>query len=191
MKIRLKNVRIAFPAIAEKQAFGDGEPAYGARFIITPKSENAKLLSATFEEVAREQWKDKAPNILKQLREDKKMAYMEREYLNKEGSPYDGFADNYYLQTRNAKVQPGVFNKYNEPLTSKGDIERAIYGGCFVHAQVEVWAQDNQYGRRVNCTLLGVMFSGDGASFGGGSSSSSGDDFADLAASLPEAEDLV
>jgi hypothetical protein len=191
MKIRIEDVRIAFPAIAAPQAFGDGEPAYGGRFIIVPGSANAKLLAKTFKEVADEMWKDKGPSVLKALRADKKMAYIEQEYLNKEGVPYDGFADSYYLQTRNAKVQPGVFNKYNERLTSKSDIERTIYGGCYVTAQVEVWAQDNKYGRRLNCNLLGLIFRADGPGFGGGAAPSSDDDFADLAASLPEAEDLV
>jgi hypothetical protein len=191
MKIRLKNIRIAFPAIGTPASFGDGEPAYGARFIVVPKSDNAKMLKETFETVAADQWKDKATSILKALREDKKMAFIEKEYLDKEGVPYDGFADSFYLQTRNAKVQPGVFNKYGEPVTEKGAIERLIYGGCYVHAMVDVWAQDNQYGRRVNCHLLGVMFHADGASFGGGAPPSGSDEFADLAASLPEAEDLV
>lgn len=191
MKIRLKNVRIAFPALAAPQAFGDGEPAYGARFIIDPKSENAKILNEVIDTVAKDQWKDKAASVMKQLKADKKVAYIEREYLNKDGVAYDGFADHFYLQTRNAKVQPGIFNKFNEAVTDKANIERVIYGGCYVHAMVEIWAQDNKWGRRVNSTLLGVMFAGEGASFGGGSAPAASDDFADLAAAVPDAEDLV
>lgn len=33
---------------------------------------------------------------------------------------------------------------------------------------VEFWAQDNNYGKRVNATLLGVQFVRDGAAFAGG-----------------------
>jgi hypothetical protein len=43
-----------------------------------------------------------------------------------------------------------------------------LYAGCFVHMHVELWAQDNQAGKGLRATLLGVMFAGDGDSFGGG-----------------------
>jgi hypothetical protein len=33
-RIMLKNVVLAFPALAEPQSFGEGEPAYGAKFPI-------------------------------------------------------------------------------------------------------------------------------------------------------------
>ena len=46
MELKLKNVRISFPALAAPQALGDGEPAYGAKFIITPNSAHAAALEA-------------------------------------------------------------------------------------------------------------------------------------------------
>ena len=38
-RIMLKNVVMAFPALAEPQSFGEGDPAYGVKFPITPDSE--------------------------------------------------------------------------------------------------------------------------------------------------------
>jgi hypothetical protein len=58
-----------------------------------------------------------------------------------------------------------------------------------VHASVDVWAQDNQWGQRVNCSLGGVMFAGDGQRFGGAAPATA-DTFAGLA-SGPTADDLV
>ena len=52
MELRLKNVRIAFPALDEPAAFGEGDPAYQAKFIIEPKSENTKLLDDAMAAVA-------------------------------------------------------------------------------------------------------------------------------------------
>lgn len=45
--------------------------------------------------------------------------------------------------------------------------EGAPYSGCFVNAQIEIWAQYGKY-KRVNATLLGVQFVRDGDAFGGG-----------------------
>ena len=40
-----------------------------------------------------------------------------------------------------------------------------IYAGCYVNASVEIWAQDNQWGKRLNAQLRGVQFVRDGDSF--------------------------
>lgn len=182
--LMLKNVRIAFPALAETQAIGDGEPAFGGQFIIDPKSSLPDELDALMLSVAREKWKDDGPAVLAMLKEDKKVGFHRAEYKNKKtGKPYAGFENKFFVTTRsNAKKQPTVFNKYGEPVTDKSEIERLIYSGCYVNAKVDCWAQENSFGRRVNFSLLGVMFAGDGESFGGGAGPASADDFAAMAA---------
>jgi len=181
MQIRLKNVRISFPALAEPEAFGDGEPAYQAKFIIEPKSEQAKAIKDAIATAAKEQWKEKAADVLKMLTEDKKIAYVEAPYRNKKsGETYAGFEGKHYLSARNAKSRPTIYNKANVKLEETRDIKSLIYSGCYVHALVDIWAQDNKWGGRINCTLHGVMFANDGENFGG-SSVASDDAFADLA----------
>lgn len=181
MQIRLKNVRISFPALAEPEAFGDGEPAYQAKFIIQPKSEHAKAIKEAIAAAAKEQWKDKAPDVLKLLAEDNKIAYVEKPYRNKKsGETYAGFENAHYLSARNSKSRPTVYNKANVKLEEVRDIKSLIYSGCYVHALVDIWAQDNKWGRRINCTLQGVMFANDGENFGG-SSVANDSAFADLA----------
>jgi hypothetical protein len=188
MQIRIKNVRISFPALAEPEAFGDGEPAYQAKFIIPPKSEQAKAIKDAIAAAAKEQWKDKAPEVLKMLVEDKKIAFVEAPYRNKKsGETYAGFEGMHYLSARNAKSRPTVYNKANVKLDDTRDIKSLIYSGCYVHALVDIWAQDNKWGRRINCTLQGVMFANDGENFGG-SSVATDSAFADLASAE---EDLV
>lgn len=188
MQIRLQNVRISFPNLGRPQAYGDGEPAYQAKFIIDPKSEQAKLLKDTIKAVAVEQWKDTADSVLKRLVSDKKVAYVEDEYASaKTGEVYDGFQGKHYLSARNAKTRPTILDRFGNPVHDASEIERLIYSGSFVHAMIDIWAQDNKWGRRVNCTLQGVMFAGEGDSFGGGKVAST-DDFADLAQA---ADDLI
>lgn len=190
--LRLKNVRIAFPALAEPQAIGDGEPAFGAQLVIDPSSKHPDELDALMLQVAKDKWKDDGPAVLAMLKEDKKVGFQRSEYKNKKtGKPYAGFEGKFSLTTRsNVKKQPTVFNKYGEPVTDKAEIERLIYSGCYVNAKVDAWAQDNNFGRRVNFSLLGVMFAGDGESFGGGAAPASADDFSDMAVK-PDADEVM
>lgn len=191
-RIMLKNVMLSFPALAEPQSFGEGEPAYGAKFPIKPNSEHQKQLEEAILAEAKEQWKDKADSVVNMLIEDGKVAFVKKVYRSKKtGEPYAGFEGAHYLSTRNAKTQPTVFNEYGEQLTSKGDIERKAYSGAIVNASLEIWAQDNKWGRRINCTLRGVMLTGEGENIGGASAPASADDFAGMAKAKADAEDVL
>jgi hypothetical protein len=188
----LKGVTLSFPAIAEPQAFGEGDPAYGAKFAIKPGSEQHKALEAAIAAEADEAWKDKAESVLKMLEEDGKVAFVKKVYRSKKtGEAYQGFEGMHYLSTRNAKTQPSVFDQYGKPLTGKGYIEKNAHSGAVVNASVEVWAQDNKWGRRINCSLRGVMLTGEGENLGGGSSAASADEFASLAKIAPDADDFL
>ena len=191
-RIMLKNVVLAFPALAEPQSFGEGEPAYGAKFPIKPNSEQQKQIEAAILAEAKEAWKDKADSVVKMLEEDGKVAFTKKVYRSKKtGEPYQGFDGQHYLSTRNSKTQPSVYNEYGDQITAKGDIEAKAFSGAVVNASVEVWAQDNKWGRRINCSLRGVMLTGEGENFGGGSSPASADEFASLAKAKAEAEDIL
>lgn len=191
-RIMLKNVVLAFPALAEPQSFGEGEPAYGAKFPIQPNSEQQKAIEAAILAEAKEQWKDKADSVISMLAEDNKLCFTKKVYRSKKtGEPYQGFDGAHYLSTRNAKTQPTVFNQYGEEITGKGEIERQAFSGAVVNASIEVWAQDNKWGRRVNCSLRGVMLTGEGENFGGASAPASADEFAGLAKAKAEAEDIL
>ena len=191
-RIMLKNVVMAFPALAEPQSFGEGEPAYGAKFPITPNSEAHKLIEEAMLAEAKEQWKDKAADILGMLVDDGKVAFVKKTYKSKKtGEAYQGFDKHFYLSARNAKTQPSVYNQYGDTVESKGDIERQAFSGAVVNASVEIWAQDNKWGRRINCSLRGIMLTGEGENFGGGSTAASADEFASMAKAKADAEDIL
>ena len=189
MIIMLKNKTIAFPALAEMASIGDGDPAYGCRLAIDPQDPQVAEIDGAMKSVAVAKWKDEGEAVLAFLNSEKKTAFERAGARNKKtGKVYDGFEGKYTLGARNAKTQPTVFDKFGQPVTDKREIERLIYSGAKVNAKVEFWAQDNTYGRRVNCSLLGVMFAGEGERFGGGSAPASADDFAGMAAT-PEYPD--
>jgi hypothetical protein len=59
-----------------------------------------------------------------------------------------------------------------------------------VDVSIDVWAQDNNYGKRVNASLRGVKFARDGEPFAGGGAATE-DDFEFEAADTEAADDLV
>lgn len=67
--------------------------------------------------------------------------------------------------TEGVQSAPVVLDRRAARVAEGG--EGAPYAGCYVNAQVEVWAQYGKY-KRTNCTLLGVQFVRDGDAFGGG-----------------------
>lgn len=171
-------------AIATDQ---NAKPAYGNKLIIKPGGANAKLLADTLLKVAEEKWPGKGKQVLDKLKADGRVCYVEGPYCDADGAPRDGFEDMHYLSTRSEKLKPTVKDRFNHTV-SEGD-PGAPYPGCHVHCAVDIWAQDNQFGRRINATLQGVMFSRDGQAFAGGRPASD-QTFAGLAAE-PEHGDLV
>jgi len=171
-RMTLKNVRGAFLAIYSPKAFGEGDPAYGGKFIVPPDHPQRPEIKAAMLQAAKDKWGDKAEAVLKVLIDDKKVCYLERTYTNQKGDVYDGFEGNFYLSARNGgdtPTKPSAFAADNSPAGPDSGI---IYSGCYVDASVDIYAQDNKFGRRINCSLRGVRFAGPGESFGGGAPAS-------------------
>ncbi|MWN55950.1 ssDNA-binding protein, partial [Escherichia coli] len=61
--------------------------------------------------------------------------------------------------------------------------------GCYVNAVIDIWAQDNNFGKRINASLGGVQFLRDGDAFAGGGVASA-DDFDDISEGA-DAEALI
>ena len=177
MKVSLTNVRLAFPALFEpKTVNGEGEPRFSAVAIIDPASINVKNLDAAVKAVATEKWKDKAPAILQKLVSEGRVAFHKAAKTNSSGEVYAGFEDTFHLNASN-KARPLVIDSNKSPLTAA---DGRPYAGCFVNMSIELWAQDNNFGKRVNATLRGVQFVRDGDAFTGGLPASA-DEFEDLA----------
>jgi hypothetical protein len=173
--VQLLKVRIAFPALFEAKSINDGDPRFGANFIIQPGSKNAKALAAAMDEVAEVKWKTKSKTTLDELKKKGKVCFVEDEKKNSAGETYNGFEDMYHISANNAS-RPTVIDGRKQPLTQA---DGKPYGGCYVNAIVDIWAQDNKFGKRINATLTGVQFHSDGDAFGGGAPASP-DQFPDL-----------
>lgn len=170
--VKLSNVRLSFADLFQPdQKYG----RYGASFPIVPGSANAKALDAAILEVATAKWGAKAQTILTKLKSDGVVAFQASPKTNSEGEVYDGFQGMHALNASN-KARPTVVDRDRSPL-AEGD--GRPYAGCYVNAIVELWAQDNSWGKRVNATLKGIQFYADGEAFSGGTPASV-EDFDDL-----------
>lgn len=169
----ISNVRLAFPVLFEaKTVNGEGKPAFSAAFLIDPADPQVEAINAEIERVANEKWGAKTVAMLKTLRATDKIALHDGDLK----SNYDGYAGNLYISAR-GKVRPLVLDR--DAKTELTEEDGRPYAGCYVNAIVEFWAQDNNYGKRINATLHKIQFFKDGDAFAGGSMSNEG--FEDLA----------
>lgn len=165
MKLKLENVRLAFPVLFEpKTVNGEGKPAFSAALLIDPADAQVKAINAAIDQIAKEKWGAKVEAVLKTLRATDKVALHDGDLK----SSYDGFPGNLYVSARST-TRPLVIDKDKSPLTEQ---DGKPYAGCFVNASIELWAQDNNYGKRVNASLRGVQFLRDGDAFAGGGAAS-------------------
>lgn len=182
MKIKLANVRLAFPQLFEATTVnGEGKPAFSATFLLDPTHPDIKALNAAIEQAAKDKWGAKADAILKAARAADKVCL----HNGDSKAEYAGFEGNFFVSARNA-TRPLVIDRDKSPLTQA---DGKPYAGCYVNASLDLWAQDNNYGKRVNASLSGVQFLKDGDAFAGGGAASA-DDFDDLAVGASE-ESLV
>ena len=161
-KIKLNNVRLSFPSLFHKAVFNGDETKYEATFLIDKESQ-ADLIKGIEKAIA-----EKIKTELKgaKLPSDK--------ICLKDGDDidYDGYAGHMSIKASNNK-RPMVLDNDKSPLTED---DNRIYAGCYVNVIIELWAQNNSWGKRINANLLGVQFAKDGETFGDGVTASA-DDF--------------
>ena len=161
-KIKLNNVRLSFPSLFRKASFQGSEGKYEATFLLN-KEEHADLIASIEKQIAE--------GIKTNFKATKLPA---DKICLKDGDEfeYDGYAGHMSFKASNGK-RPMIIDKDKTPLTEDDD---KLYAGCYVNAVVELWYQNNQYGKRVNANLLGVQFFRDGQPFADGAAASE-DDF--------------
>ena len=174
-RLLLKDARGAFLNVFEATTVnGEGKPRVSATPTTGPDHPQLGEIKKKIEAVARDKWKDKAPAILASLYKTGKVALHEGD----EKPQYDGFPGNFFI---NAAAQenapPTVIDRDRAPLSQRSG---RIYAGAYYNFSLEFWAQDNAYGKRVNCTLRGIQFFKDGDSFSAGRPADA-DEFEDVA----------
>lgn len=163
--IVISDVRLAFHDLDEEGQF-EGRPCGYSATVLIPKGDPRidKLLEL-----------EKAAHQAKW--NGRKVALKADSGILKDGdlTEYAGFAGHMSLKA-NTSNKPRCFGRDKRML----EVARGtIYSGCYVDVSIDVWAQDNAYGKAIRASLNGVRFRRDGEPFAGGRPAEA-DDFEDL-----------
>jgi hypothetical protein len=190
--VRLENVRLSFPDLFEATQFeGKGPFSYKAALLQPEdqkvfvqqedKSWKPTTMSKVIAEIAKGKWNAKADAVLKSIEgNSQKFCWIDGALKD-----YDGYEGNFALSASRGqeKGRPNVVDLDKTPLTAS---DGKPYAGCYVNATVEIWPQDNKFGKGIRATLRGVQFVKDGDAFSAGTPVSD-DDFDEIEA--PETAD--
>jgi len=151
-KFKLENVRLSFPSIFKRSEFNGQEGKFEATFLISKESQ-AKVIKEIEAKIAL-------------IQKDNKVKVSPDKICLKDGDfvDYDGYEGHMSIKAGSNR-RPTVIDRDKTPLV-EGDGKP--YAGCYVNAILELWLQDNSYGKRVNCNLNGVQFIKEGEAFGAG-----------------------
>lgn len=180
--ISLKDVRICFPTLfTPKQINGQGDYKFSASFLFPTNSPQHKAMLKAIEAVAKAKWPQKWESILERLRKKDHLCLKDGDLK----SEYEGYEGNMFVNASNTQ-RPLVIAPDKSALAES---DGKPYAGCYVNVSLSVWAQDNQFGQRINATLRGVQFLRDGDRFAGGGIADTSD-FEDISdTGEPEGED--
>lgn len=174
MRIMLRDWRLAFPNIWKASApKGGGEEAFSASFLAPPTHKQIKEVKAALLSLAKEKWGAKGESMYKTLESTGKLCLHDGDSK----AEYEGFEGNLFISSR-SKTRPSVFDQQRNDLTQA---DGKPYSGCFVNASIELWAQDNDFGKRINAQLRGVQFLRDGDAFAGGGQPADKEEFDEIA----------
>ena len=193
LKLMLTDVRCSFLTLGEPEQYqGKGPFRWSATALVPYESPLRKKVEDALKQVAREKWEKKWENIYESLIVDPKGCC----WIDGKRKEYDGYQGHFALSAHRYqdKGRPlvmdtdksPIYKPNNEVYEGKGG---RIYSGCFVNMQVEFWAQQNDTGKGLRASLLGIQRVRDGDAFGGGAAPSA-DDFGEIADGA-DADDLA
>lgn len=164
INMRVDNVRASYPHVGEKWAQkADETPAYSIVGLLNKEThkEAHDLINEAIEEMIAKQNSLKGgfrcPASKRALKDGDNEEFSKPET---EG--------HWILSTREPKNLPTLKARKNGQVVNitPQEAEQMFYGGCYCSILFRIWPQDNDYGKRVNGGLQGVVFLKDGEAFG-------------------------
>jgi hypothetical protein len=140
---------------------GDNGDSYCSHFLMAPDHPGVALIKAAQRRAATAMWKDGAEAMLQALAKQDRLCLHDGD-TSKPG--VDGYKGMLFV-SGNSKKRFTIVDGDRSPLTAA---DGRPYSGCYVNAIVQVWAQQNKWGKRINAQISGVQFLRHGESFGGG-----------------------
>jgi hypothetical protein len=158
-KIKLVNVRLSFPSLFNRSTFEGKEGKFEATFLLNKETDAATI--------------KKLDDAIKAAIKEAKIKVGADRLCLKDGddSEYDGYENHMSFKAASSK-RPTLINRDKTPIVEDDDV---LYAGCYVNAIVDLWVQNNNYGKRINANLYGVQFVKDGEAFGNAPQDVTGD----------------
>ena len=155
MQIVLKNVILSFPSLWEPKASAQGGTAKYQAVFLLDKATNSTDITAirgAMKTVGLAKWPKGIPKgVIPSL----------KEASTKE---YDGYDESRMFVSTSSDQKPVVVDC--NPSVRLDESDTKVQAGCIVNAFIKFWAQDNQFGKRINCQLCSVQFVDTGTPFG-------------------------
>ncbi len=168
-QIWLKRARLSFPAlVVAKESVPGATPKFSADFIVEPDAVEWGELSQLIQNIAVEKWGDQATTILGMINNDKRQrCYGQGSEKVKaaDGTVYAGYEGKMYIGGNNAS-QPQLIGSDAQALPPTANLNELFNGGNYVSAILNIWAQDNQFGKAIRGNLVAVQYIEKGESFG-------------------------
>ena len=188
MLLHISNVRTSFlycfePYVGKPSPqIPKPKPIFKSDFLMAPTHPDLARVAATIEEVGNAcKWKkDLTWAVVKESMKATNTLCLKKGDVAQPGDPT--YAGQFFLKGSN-KTRFTVIDGDRTPLTAESG--RPL-SGDWVNAIVDIWAQDNEWGRRINCTITGIQFLRADEHFGGGAQAADPDEFGIVAASADQ-----
>jgi hypothetical protein len=161
--VHLSNVRLSYFYGFEpyKDKKDPTKVSYCSHFIMPPDHPDIEKVRAAQRLAALGLWKDGAQAMLESLAAQDRLC-LHKGNISKPG--VDGYKDMFYV-SGSSKKRFTIVDGDRSPLTAA---DGRPYSGCYANAIIQIWAQQNEWGKRINAQIAGVQFLRHGESFGGG-----------------------
>jgi hypothetical protein len=175
--LHIPNVRLSY-FFGHQPYTGDDplKPNFGTHLLMQPDHPSIPAIKAAQRAVAVAMWGDEADAVMAQLQAKDRLV-LHNGTISKPGN--EAYKGMIYVSANSGKKRFTIVDADRTPLAESSG---RPYSGCWANAIIQVWAQQNKFGRGINAQICGVQFVKHGDAFGGGRVAAA-DEFSVVAAS--------
>jgi len=147
----IKNARVAYPQLFNRPVVNGNEGKFGCKVLLDPNDADHAALIAEIREDIRE---------MAEVKLDTRLA-TDKVALRNGDDLAKPWAEGYYVLSLNANDRPAparVFGRDMKPI--ERDELGLFYSGCRANVRGSLWAQNNQYGKRINGNFEAIQWVG-------------------------------
>lgn len=156
--ILVTGVILSYPHLYEpfsKEA--DKKGKFSGKFLLPKATHKAEAVAikALIDKMCIEKWKQKQPPTNLFLKDGTLVQKDEGD-------------ENYFFLSASETIRPKVVDRDGKTPIPEEDADSKMYAGAVVDVLINPWAQDNQWGKKINANLLAVRFRDKGERRAGG-----------------------